>query len=100
MHGELEDAVDAVSKIKALTSGSRCPLIFDARRVGWLQIKAREHVHRHAANLFTRAGVIVRPNSLRVFSRALLGVARVEIPVEIFLDERSAWEFVSRPEAA
>ena len=99
-HGELQDAVDAFTKLKALTGGSRYPLIFDARNVGWLHIRAREHIHRHAAELFTRAAVIVRPNTLRVFSRALLGVARVEIPVEIFLDEQSAWEFVSRPEAA
>jgi hypothetical protein len=100
VHGEIDDAVDAVTKIKVLTGGARHPLIFDARNVGWLQIKAREHIHRHAAELFTRAAVIVRPNTLRVFSRALMGVARIEIPVEMFLDEQRAWDFANRPEAA
>lgn len=99
-HGELEDAIDVVAKIKLLTGNSRHPLLFDARNVGWVQIEAREHAHRHAAELFTCAGVVVRPRTAKVLSRALLGGADIEIPVALFVDERDAWDFVRRSAAA
>ena len=99
-HGELEDAIDLVPKMKLLIGDSRRPLLFDACNVGWLQINARENLHRHVADLFTRAAVIVRPNAIRLLSRALLGVATVEIPVELFVDEEGAWDFVAQSRVA
>lgn len=92
-HGELQDAIDAFEKVRQLTDGVPRPLLFDATEVGWLQLRAREHVHRHAAEVFTRAGVVVAGLMIRAMSHALLGFVNATIPVRIFTDEDEAYRF-------
>ncbi len=93
-HGELIDALDAVQRIRRLIENTPRPLLFDARQVGWLQLKAREHVHRHAGDLFTRAAVVVKSPMLPVLKVGLLGVrGRLDIPVEFFVKSDEALQF-------
>ncbi len=94
-HGELQDAIAVVEKMRELTGGVPHPLLFDASEVGWLQMRAREHVHRHAAEMFTRAGVVVGSAMVRAMSHALLGFINPTIPVRIFTDEDEAYEFAT-----
>ncbi len=93
-HGELLDAVNAVERIRQLIENTPRPLLFDARQVGWLQFKAREHVHQHAGELFTRAAVVVKGPMLRVLRFGMLGLGgRLDIPVEIFVEADDALQF-------
>lgn len=94
-HGELGDAVDAFENIRALTGGVAVPLLFDARHVGWLQFKAREYVHRHAAELFTRAAVIIPAPMPMILNYSLLGHGGLGIPLRLFATEDDAWSFAS-----
>ncbi len=93
-HGEYHDTVDAFEKIRTLIDGKRRPLIFDARHVGWVQMKAREHVFKHRSELFTRAGVIVSRASYRIMKYAFGGAHRGDIPMKLCSDEEEAWQFI------
>ena len=54
-----------------------------------------EGADRHAAELFTHAGVVVKRRMVQALTYGLLGMTQVSIPVEIFVDEQKAYRYVT-----
>lgn len=89
----LEDAIQVLHKLKELTGGDRVPFLFDGRGLGWLNMDARAYVRANAPEVFSRAAVVVKHELIRRLSHAFLGIAGMDMPIELFTDEEEAWNY-------
>lgn len=91
----LEDAIVVLQELREMTGGKRVPLMYDGRGLGWLNVDARGYIRAHSQEVFTHAAVVVKHELVRLLSHAILGIAGMDMPVEIFTDEDKAWRFVN-----
>ena len=89
----LEDVMFAFQKMREMTGDVPVPLLLDGRGLGWLGMDARAYIRANASNHFTRVSVLVKHDLIRLLSHAFLGVAGVDLPVQLFTDEDKAYKY-------
>jgi len=89
----LEDAMEVFQKLKEMTGGERVPLAFDGRGLGRLSMDASAYIRANAPDVFSHAAIVVKHELIRLLSKAFLGVAGIEMPIQLFTDEQEAWDF-------
>ncbi len=90
----LDDAIRVLHELRAMTGGTRVPMMFDGRGLSWLNIDARGYIRAHMPEVFTRVAIVVKHEFVRLLSHAILGTSGVDIPVQLFTDEEKAWQFL------
>lgn len=96
----LDDVIHVFQKLREMTGGTPVPLLFDGRGIGWLGIEARAYMRVNVSALFTCAAVIVKHDLVRILSHAFLGLAGMDMPVEVFTDEEKAYAFATSHSSA
>ena len=89
----LEDVIEVFQKLREMTGGQRVPFLFDGRGLGWLGLDARAYIRANAPDVFTHAAILVKHELIRRLSHAFLGVAGIDMSIQLFTDEDAAWDF-------
>ena len=91
----LEDAIETLQKLREMTAGTRVPLMFDARGLSWLNLDARAYIRANAPDVWSQAAIVVKHEFVRLLSHAFLGIAGMDMPLQIFTDEEAAFRYAT-----